>query len=848
MSLPVPILWRASLSWFVRHPWQLSLALVGIVAGVSVMMAVDIATDSARRAFLLSMDAVHGEATHQIVSGPRGVDEGLYVRLRTEEGLRNLAPVVEGYVETEEAVLQLLGVDAFAERDFRRWTSPGGGGRIPDGDDSSAREVLQSLLTEPGTVLMSPRTAARLALAVGDRFEVQANGTTRDATLAALVGEKDDRSLDNILVADIATAQEWLRQVGWLSRIDVRAGPDGEAVLERLMNVLPEGVRVLEATGRTQSVREMSDAFMTNLVAMSLLALLVGVFLIYNSVSFAVLQRRNLLGVLRALGVTRREAFLLVMIEATALGAVGSLLGIAGGIWLGNRLLGLVTRSINDLYFVINVTGISVTPQTLATGFAVGCAATLLAAAVPALEAAASRPGLALARSSVERRSRRAAPLVAAAGAALVLLAALVLGVSGRNLLAGLAAVFMLLFGLALVIPLFVRFISGALAPAAGALAGTSGRQAVAGVGASLSRTGVAVVALAVAVSATIGVTIMVESFRHSVSQWVDRTLRADLYVAVGRGSLEPALIEDLLRIEGIATHSATRRVWLETERAFTRLTVLDLPPPAYAGTNLLEGNPETAWPAFEQDGAILVSASYAYRHGVRLGDPVTLPTRRGERAFPVAGIFESYDADLDSLLMSRRTYDVFWDDPAIDALGLYLDDGASADEVAGRVRAMSAGRQSLLVRSNLDLRARTMEIFNRTFVITDVLYWLALGVAVVGILGAMLAMQLERAREYAILRAVGMTRLQLGRLVTAQAAFIGVLGGVAAIPLGLVMAWVLIDVINRRAFGWQMDVVVAPSVLLSAALLAGGAAVAAGTYPAWRAARRDTARTMREE
>jgi putative ABC transport system permease protein len=730
MPARLPTLWRAGLYWFFRHPWQLVLAVVGIVAGVSVMAAVDIATDSARRAFLLSMDAIHGEATHQIVAGPRGVDEALYVDLRTRRAFRNVAPIVDGYVEAGDTTLRLLGVDVFAEREFRRWTLPGAGADgLLGGDHASDREIVGRLLTRAGTVLMSQRTAERLGVAVGDRFEVRADGRERAAVVAGIVGDDATAGLDEILVADIATAQEWLSRIGRLTRIDVRIAPTDDQSLERLRGILPPDVRVLDAEGRTQSVREMSDAFMTNLMAMSLLALLVGIFLIYNSVSFAVLQRRGLLGVLRALGVTSREAFLLVMFEALVLGAAGSLLGLAVGIWLGERLLGLVSRSINDLYFVVSVTEISVTLPTLATAFAAGCGATLLAAALPALEAAASRPQLALMRSSVERRTRRAVPIVALAGLILAILAVALLAVSGHNLPAGLAAVFMLLLGCALAIPLLVRIVATLAAPVAAAFGGIAARHAIAGIGASLSRTGVAVVALAVAVSATIGVTVMVDSFRTAVVDWVERSLRADLYVGVGDGSLEPTLARDLQKVDGIAAYSSTRRVWLDAPGIFTRLTVLDLPPEAYAGTRLLQGEPDDVWPAFEADGGVLVSASYAYRHDVGPGESVMLPTRHGSRAFPVVATFQSYDADLDAVLMSRHTYDVFWDDPAIDSLGLYLEDDADPATVIAHLRQVSAGRQTLLVRSNAELRERTMAVFNRTFVITDVLYWLALGV-----------------------------------------------------------------------------------------------------------------------
>ena len=182
---------------------------------------------------------------------------------------------------------------------------------------------------------------------------------------------------------------------------------------------------------------------------------------------------------------------------------------------------------------------------------------------------------------------------------------------------------------------------------------------------------------------------------------------------------------------------------------------------------------------------------------------------------------------------MSRRTYDIFFDDPTINSIGIYLEDGADSDRVIENIRQVSAGRQSLIVSSNARIREISLNIFDRTFIITDVLYWLAVGVAVIGILGAMLALQLERARELGVLRAIGMTPGQ---------------SGIAAIPLGLVMAWVLIAVINRRAFGWQMDMTIAPSVLLTSLALAFGAALIAGLYPAYRAANARPALAMREE
>ena len=262
----------------------------------------------------------------------------------------------------------------------------------------------------------------------------------------------------------------------------------------------------------------------------------------------------------------------------------------------------------------------------------------------------------------------------------------------------------------------------------------------------------------------------------------------------------------------------------------------------------ILDADPAAVWPLFEQNDAVLVSEPYAYRNNLAPGDTVMLRTASGEVSFDVIATYQSYDVSGTALLMSWATYDRHFDDPGIDSIGLYLVDGADADDVIRQMETISNGRQQILINSNVKIRELSLRIFDRTFVITNVLYWLAISVAFIGILGAMLALQLERARELATLRALGMTPLQLGGMITLQTSVIGLLSGLAAIPLGLVMAYVLIEVINRRAFGWQIDMAVSPQILLSAVVFSIVAALLAGLYPAWRAAQSQPALAMREE
>ena len=840
----IPVTYRASFSYLLRHPWQLVLSLLGIVIGVAVIVAVDLANSSARKAFLMSMDAITGEATHQVIGGPNGVPESVYSDLRTRWGLTNVAPVIDGAASMDGLALQLLGIDLFAEQTMRSFTREA---RTDSGDSDDNASLFVSFLVEPGAVTASESTARALGLEVGDGFELSVAGRRHAATLVATFPA--DASLDRVLVADVSTAQEWLDQVGWLSRIDVRIEDGDTAALERFERVLGPGTQLLSAAGRTRSTAEMSQAFMTNLTAMSLLALLVGLFLIFNSVNFSVLQRRGLIGVLRALGLTRRQLLTMVLVEAAVVGLVAAVAGVAFGAVLGEQILELVSRTINDLYFRVNVTDVSVSAFSIAKGLVAGVGAAVIAAAVPAIEATSYEPRLALTRSVLERRTRHALPVVTVTGVAAMIAAVVLILVSGTSLVAGLAAVFLLILGFALCVPLFVRVSSTLVAPLAGKLGGTSARMAVAGIASGLSRTGIAIVALAVALSATIGISVMVDSFRGSVNAWLQQTLQADIYTGTIReGSMEPELIAAIRSIDGVIDMSTRKRATVEDASGRTQLRVFELPPQSYVGAELLDAEPEVAWAAWEEEDAVFVSEPYAYERGVGAGDVISLPTDRGEREFAVAATFQSYDINARGIMMSRKTYARHFRDTSIDSLGLYLDDGVDVNAVIREVERLSEGKQSLYINSNAGLRDESLRIFDRTFVITDVLYWLTLGVAFIGILSAMLALQLERARETATLRALGMTPGQVGGMITAQTGVIGLLSGLAAIPLGIVMAYVLIKVINRRAFGWQIDMTVAPDILAISVVFAIGAAILAGLYPAWRAGRSQPAIAMREE
>jgi putative ABC transport system permease protein len=855
MSGPAPTLWAASLRHFVRQPAQLALALVALAAGVATIVAVNIATASSRRAFELSMRAVNGSATQIITGGPQGLDQALYVRLFTRAPPSGdpqpvYAPEVAGYVTVHGRVMQLVGVDPFASAALE-----GPQQALPKGTSGTTTlDALRSWLLEPGAVVMAAGTARQLGLRVGEPLTVDIGGVQRPATL---IGLMDDRRPGDatLVLTDIAQAQEWLGMVGRLTSIGVRmpSGAAGHRALAELRRELPPGVQLEQASGQVRETLDMTSAFSTNLTAMSLLALLVSALLIYGAVSFTVVQRRRTIAVLRALGATRGEVLTMVLTEAAALGAAGAGLGVLLGLAVGHGLVRLVSQTVNDLYYVVAVQQVTLPAWTVIEALGAGLGASLVASLLPALEVAGSAPQLGLRRSVLEGRARRVARQLSWLSLAFALAAGALIVVSRRSVFAGFTALFLLLLSVAALTPSVLRALARAASRAISAISSV-GRLALEEVAASLSRTGVAVAALGMAVAAMIGVSIMVESFRVSLRHWLGQTMRADIYVAapgpgVGRPErqIEPAVLRSLLAAPGVADHSASRSVVVHSPRGDIALDALRLAPGSYAGIDLTSVDSRDVWREYAH-GALLLSDSLAWRLNLRPGGRLSLLTPSGPREFPIAGIYHEYGSGVGSAMMSLDVYRRLWRDDAITAIGLYLSRGINATQEIPRLEAAAGGRQALLIRSNADIRAMSLEIFDRTFIITRVLYWLAAGIAAVGLVSALLAWELDRAREISVLRALGLTPRGAAVLIESQTLFMAVATLIAAIPAGIIIAIVLTEVIDRRAFGWRIEMHLHTTQFLNALALALAAALIAGLYPAWRASRAPIAAEMREE
>ncbi|RME76867.1 MAG: ABC transporter permease, partial [Chloroflexi bacterium] len=686
-------------------------------------------------------------------------------------------------------------------------------------------------------------------------------GHRRQVILAGLLRPTDDlsrRGLSGLMLTDISTAQELLDKTGQLSHIDLILPPDAD--VQAILDRLPPNARLQTAALRNATIRQMTAAFNLNLSALSLLALIVGMFLIYNTISFSVVQRRPVLAVLRCLGVTRGEIFSLVLLEALMLGGLGAVIGLGLGVALGRGLVGLVTRTINDLYFTLTVQTVSVSPWTLYKGLVAGLAASLLAAAVPAWEASTVPPHTALKRSEQEGRLARLLPLLSLTGAGLVAGGWLVLYGSGRSLGLSFTGMFMILFGAAMLTPLLTRGLMRLLLPLTRRGLGIVGLMAPRDIVRALSRTSVTIAALMLAVTVIIGVSIMIDSFRYTVTTWLDAVLAADIYVSpAGQGQgidgeIAPEFIDRVRQIDGVARIGLLRRASVfspDTGQVELRATTAQ---PSDLRRPLLwaEGSPDQALAAMEGD-AVMVSEVFARRHGLPLDRPstLTLTADDGPRPFRVVGIFYDYaEPELGYVFIRLDTYRRYWADDGVSNVALYLSPELAprADALARELEDRFAGRYTLTISSNRGIKQNALEVFDRTFTITTALRLLAVVVAFIGVLSTLMALQLERTRELGTLRATGMSLGQLWAKTLLETGLIGLTAGLLSWPVGLALALILIYVINLRSFGWSLQLHLSPTIFLLAMAISLSASLLAAVYPVLRMARLEIAAALREE
>jgi putative ABC transport system permease protein len=827
-----------------REKTRTALTILGIAVGVAVVVAIQLANQSALRAFRESVDAIAGRANYQLVGETGPLDERVLLNLRPlwSEGVR-FAPVIDVDGLLGNTPIRLLAVDLFSDLHFRDYRYA----RIETSSSEGPATPLerQLALFAADAIIVPAPFAREHSLRVGSRVAMNVGGQRRTLTVRGILEAQGPATAFNgsIVVCDISVAQRNFGMVGQLSRVDLIV-PD-ERLLSRID--IPKGARIERPSRRNERVEKMLRAFRVNLFALAGVALLVGMFLVYNTVLISILRRRKDVGVLKTVGTAPRQIFGAFLAEGLVFGLAGSVLGIALGMLLASGILRAVGRTINTLYVTSRPEAVELTPGVIAIGIAVGTLLSLLSALQPSLEAARVRPNAMI---GAGLQQRVAHPRLLAALAALLFIAGALISQLppvGGIAVAGYVAVLLVVAGFSLLAPMVVRATSQLFSPPLERTFGIVGRLAAASLPASLRRTSVASAALSLATGMMVAVALMVGSFRETVRIWVDQTVSSDLWLRPAKGLsnsgtavFPPQVGNELEKIPFIAAIDRVRGrdvIYGETIVAVGS-GEFDV---AMQRGDLPMVTPRSAREALGsalRDNGVVVSESFAIKFDKGVGDLFELPTAKGNARFPITGIYRDYSNDRGVVVMDRALYVRTFDDPAVNTIVVYLKPGVTIDAARRELERSFGPKHNAFVVTNGEIKTEVMRIFDQTFMITYALLGVAIVVAVLGIVNTLSALILERTRELALLRVGGLSTRELTTMIVLESSLLGVASTAAGLVMGYALSWILIYVINKQSFGWTIDFHTPVALIAASLVITFLASTLAGLAPA-RLARR---------
>jgi putative ABC transport system permease protein len=844
----------ASVSWrhVARHRMRSALTFFGIALGVAVVVAIGIVNRTLTTSFQSTIDRIAGKAVLQVANGESGLAESLYPIIRDTDGVRDAAAAVEGFlpvVGIKGERLYVYGVDLLTDFAIREHQFVQGEFGFDQALDFIARA---------DSIAVTESLSRRLNLPVGAKIGLLTSQGKREFTVRGLLEERGAASVfaGSFALMDLPVAQRTFGKEGKLDIVDVTVEESESiaAVQSRLRERLQGAAAVERPRERGEQIELLLTSFRVGLFFVSLIALFVGFFLIYNTVAVSVIQRKKEFGTLRCLGMRRSELLRLIVAEALLLAVAGSLLGALLGWFLARAALVAVGETVGNLFSLMELARGDLTLRETALALGSGIGVAVLAALHPAVEAMRISP-LENVRQAVWSQAARTRKLwtnrVAVVSfmisPALLSIAPTVHG-SVERFSVGVAGMLTFLLGLAALCPALIRLIARRLQRLQWSLAGISSielRLASDSLHRNPIRSGITVATLVISLAAIFTIAAFVNSVRGSLLAWIDQMVTADLIVSSGARTAGPRnvpLREDLLpelrKIPGIEVIDLYRLVrssylgkpiLIESFSARDSAQVRTLP--------MANGDGERALGEMAEGKGVIVSESFQSKFGVGRGDTLELATPSGKIAFAVLGVYVDYSSDSGSVLLDRALYKKHWRDELLDAFDLWLEPGADQQKIIRTIKERHGEQYQLFISTQGELRDAVVRIMEQSFVVNYAVEIVAVVVAVFSVINALLASVLDRTREIGVLRAIGATRVQVRRTVVAEAGWMGLLGGLIGLFAGTVMAYHHVVVNTKQLTGWTFQFFypydIAALSLIAAVLLC----MLAGYAPAKQAA-----------
>lgn len=840
-----------SFSHYRKIRLNLIVTLLGVAFGVAVYSAVGSAVLTLRDSFQRTVEQVAGKGRIEISGGEEGFPEERLLFLNRHPGVVDWMPMIFQTVRLtgngkENIEVMAAGIDLFQAGRFHTYAIAG----------KEGKPVSPGAFLDPEALFVSEDLSARLGLTIGSRVGIGAENKQETRTVAGILRfEKGAAPFGgDFILMDIAAAQDLFHKTGKLDRavLMIAEGSAPENLKREIAGLLP-GLTVRLSGQRTEMVNQMLGSFNLNLKALSEISVLVGMFLIFNILSAMVVRRQAELGILKSLGVTGREIQGLILLEAAALGLIGSGVGILLGWVISGAVLKTVSLTVSSLYLKTYVRKSDFPVSLVLESLFMGTAVSLAAAWFPAREASMTPPRETISREREIQLPSLSWKYIGFGGGLILIWAVLFLAPPVRGIpvfgyLSGLS----LLIGLSFLIVPLLYLVYSVLESDRLKRHSLFLRVSGAGLFHSPGRSAVAISALMAAISLWISVTVMIQSFRSTVVEWIHQTIRADLVVEsegwISRTGPRPFLREamagEIENIHGVAGVDRYREERIPYGNEEAILNARDLQTHRLFSHYLLTSGDfnKTMKEALEKD-EVLVSERFSLRFHVAKGDRILVPTPKGDVSFLIGGVFYDYTTQGGRIVLDRSLYGKYWNDSRFNVLAIYLDKRlspqvirtitASIENRAGQ----SGDEQKGVLISNREIRERILEIFDETFALTRALEWITVLIALLGVANLLILNILERKREIGIMRSVGFSAPQVKRMVLYEAGWISVIANLLGLAGGIGLSLVLIYVINKQSFQWTILFDFSWFLPLRVFLGVSAVALVAGYFAAMRAA-----------
>jgi len=824
---------KAFLRHLLRRRSLSILQLFGIACGVAAVVGMTLSAKSALSSFNKAVEFLRGNATHLIERPAGSLEEKILARMMHDPAVDFLTPVIDRKVRLNNGdLIRVLGIDPFLDRNIRPEIA---GAAAGDGEEKN-KKVFFDFILKDKSVFIDRNLAVQLKISPGSTLETSGGKLMVVNTFINPSGEP-------LILMDIGHAQKFFNMSSRIDRIDLILN-DERAFRSRWET----GFKIESNRQQRETLTALLQAFRLNLQALSLLALFVGVFLIYNTAMFAVVSRRKDAGIMRSLGVTGHEILGAFLSEILLFGIVGGALGGILGYLLSRFLTGLVGNTISSLYFFLRPLPLSWSWWNLAAGVALGSAASILGSISPLIELIWTEPVKAIRGRVFHRTGIKTIKKTSLVGSGVIFLSLLLLILSFLDVYIGFAGTFVFLLGVSLMTGLMLMISVRPMRRFFSSITGTVGKIAVDNIWLNMNRTSIAIAAFMIALSMSIGLGSLINSFRQSLVWWMNSQLRGELYIST-KGDVEVPLdfYEELRKIPGIGGIDVFRSLRISYNNTPASITAIDAAVlQKYARFGWLKGSDENWEPV--KKGSVIVSESFTRRFHIREGDLVSIESLNGPVSLPVAAVFYDYASEHGVIMMDRSTFIKLFNDRTINSLGIFIDDSVPEKKKIIEDVQKRAKNRGLPAATREQFHNRILSVFDNTFAVTRSMRILATIVAFFGIAGALMTLFVERQREFGIYRALGFSTHQIAGITLLEGIGMGIISFLMSVGTGTALAFILIKVINLRSFNWTIFYHFSINPYLVTFLTAVFASIGACIYPLWKVYRTYPQMQIREE